>query len=131
MNPVPKVKNLRRRVPSGGVALGAVLVDVEDQVVGRGVADLEVEVGEGLELAQEVDRLVEAHREGRAALGEAFDRDVGGADLADGLLEADQLGEVAERADLEAQLAFEQAGLPGGDGVDGDVTVAVAVGRAR
>src|SRR5712664_3306144 len=76
----------RLEVPLGGVALGAVLVDVEDQVVGRGVADLEVEDREGLELAQEVDRLVEAHREGRAALGEPFDRDVGGAELTDRVL---------------------------------------------
>ena len=61
------------------------------------------------ELAQEVDRLVEVHREGGAALGEAFHRDIGGADLADGLLEADQLGEVTERADLELELALEES----------------------
>ncbi len=78
-----------------------VLVDVEDQVVRSGAADLEVERRVLFQLAQQVDRLVEAHRERRPALGEALDRDLGGAEPADRVLEADQLGEVAERADLE------------------------------
>jgi hypothetical protein len=112
------------------VALGAVVVDVEDQVVGGGVPDLEVDAGEGLELAQQVDRLVEVHREGRAALGEAFDRDIGGAEAADGVLHPDQLGEVAQGADLEADLARVEDRLPGGAGLRG-VAVAVCVTVAR
>ena len=68
----------------------------------------------GLELRQEVDRTVEPHRERGPTLGETFDRDVGGAELADRVLEADQLGEIAERTDLEADLAFVEAGGPGG-----------------
>ena len=48
------------------------------------------------------------HREGRAALGEALDRDLGGAELADRVLEADQLREVAERADLDLDRALEE-----------------------
>src|SRR6185312_874311 len=66
-----------------GELLGVLVVEVENEVVGGGVADPEVEGGMLFELAQEVDRLLEVHREGRAALGEAFDRDLGGAELAD------------------------------------------------
>ena len=60
------------------------------------------------QLAQQLDRLVEAHRERRAALGEALDRDLRGAELADRVLEADQLREVAERADLDLDQALEE-----------------------
>ena len=56
------------RAPLGGALLGAlVLVDVEDEAVVGGAADPELERGALLELAQQLDRLVEAHREGRAA----------------------------------------------------------------
>lgn len=48
-----KLQALRRAL------LGAlIVVEIEDQVVRGGVADLEVEAGELLELTQEVDRLV-------------------------------------------------------------------------
>ena len=92
------------------------------------MADLEVERGELLQLAQQLDRLVELHRERRPALGEAFDRDLGGAELADRVLEADQLREVAERADLELDLALEDAvedlAVPVAVGVPGSTSVA-------
>ena len=105
----------RKALPScpalGGPPLGAlILVDVEDQVVGGGVADVEVKGGARLQLAEQLDRLLEAHRERRPALGEALDRDLGGgADLARRVLEADQLGEVPERADLDPDQALEEA----------------------
>src|SRR5271156_4383643 len=80
----------------GGALLRArVLVDVEDQVVGCGVTDFEVKRGKGLQLAQQLDRLIKSHREGRATLGEAFHGDLGGADLADSILKADELREIA------------------------------------
>src|ERR1700759_804 len=56
----------------GGVALGAAVLRIEDQVFGPFVADLETGGGEGLQLLEEVDGLLEPHREGRASLGEAF-----------------------------------------------------------
>src|SRR6185369_17310700 len=95
----------RASLASGG-ALFLIVVDVEDQVVGSVVADLEVETRELFEFAQQVGRFVEPHREGGAALGEAVDLDLRGADLPDRVLEADQLREVAERADLERDLTL-------------------------
>src|SRR5215218_8296201 len=89
----------------GALFWALVLVDVEDQVVRGGPADLELEVRELLELVQQVDRLVEVHRERRPPLGEALDRDFRGADLADRILEADQLREVVERPDLDLDAA--------------------------
>src|SRR5262245_46919774 len=88
---------------SGGVLFGArVLVDVEDQVVVGTAPDFELERRALLELAQELDRLVEAHRERGAALGEALDRDLrSSVDLTRGVLESDQLREVVEGADLD------------------------------
>src|ERR1700753_3738274 len=50
-------------------------------------------------------------------LEKAARRAVGGPGAADRLLEADHLREVPERADLEADLAFVEPGLPGGAGL--------------
>src|SRR6187551_681589 len=89
--------------------LGAlIVVDVEDQIVAAGAADLEVEGGVLFQLAQEVHRLIEVHRERRATLGKALDRDLRSAEAADRVLEADQLREIAERADLQPDQALEE-----------------------
>ena len=93
-----------------GVLLGTlIVVDVEDQVVVGAAADAKLERRALLQLTQQLDRFVEAHRESRATLGEALHRDLrGGVDLSGGVLEADQLREVFERADLDFDLSLEE-----------------------
>src|SRR6476619_406923 len=71
---------------SGGAVILLVVVDVEDEVVVGGAADLELERRVLFELAQQVDRLVEVHLQRRAALREALDRDLRGAEPADRVL---------------------------------------------
>ena len=74
---------------------------------------------------------VEPHRERRAALREALDRDVRGAELADRVLEPDQLRVVPERADLDLDRALEEA-VEGSRGRTGRWSAgAVAVVRSR
>ena len=71
--------------------------------------DLQAVSPELFQFAQEIDWLVQVHREGGAALGEALDGDLRSAEPAHGVLETDKLGEVPEGTDLELDPAGEEA----------------------
>jgi len=98
MKPVPEVKTSGPRCRQRRGARG-VLVDIEDQVVGRGVATLKSRI-EALELAQEVDRwsrrIEKVHGPRRSVRPRCRWREA-----ADGVLEGRPAGRNAERADLE------------------------------
>src|ERR671918_913578 len=90
----------------GGLGL---VVEVEDHPVPVRLADPELHRGALLELAQELDRLVEPQRQGRPALGELANRDLRGcADLLRRVLEANQLRKVTERADVDLDQPLEK-----------------------